>query len=79
MQGGTKVYLRPIGVASEELCMKIAARGDLICEVAAKNEKGVCTVLLPEGVVISGYSRPCGNGQRHYIDMHESHLVKISS
>lgn len=77
MENGTKVYLKPTAAASGELHARIVALGNIVGEIAAKTESGVCTVLLPEGITIKGYSHPCGSGQRHYIDLHQSHLRAV--
>ncbi len=73
MKKGDKVCLRPTSMASNELREKVVALGEVVGEIGAVTGVGVCTVLLPPGVKIEGHSHPL-NGDRHYIDLHWSHL-----
>jgi hypothetical protein len=70
---GDTIALRPTGIASNQLHAEIARVGDVTCEVLMVSEIGVCTIALPEGVTLKGFSTPSCDG-RHYVDLHKSHL-----
>jgi len=76
MENGTRVCFKPSVTAPEEVRKKLASLDTVVGVVAAKDTKkeGVYTVLLPEGVTVVNYSRACGCGRLHYVDVHETHL-----
>lgn len=76
MQMGSKVRLKPTDKASAELRQKVAALGEVVGEIGLVTGIGVCTVLLPSGVTIPGYSHALGDG-REYIDIHKMHLESV--
>lgn len=76
MKNGTRVRLKPTPMASDEFRQKVTELVDVIAEVGACSSIGVCTLILPKGVSISGHSHPFGNGH-DYLDIHESHLEVV--
>lgn len=81
MKSGTQVKFEPTDMASDEFKQKVKALGDVTAEVLDVSRIGVCTLLLPVGIVIDGHSHPFTDGTlkgRHYLDIHESHLVAVS-
>lgn len=75
MQTGSRVRFNPTDKASDEFRQKIASLGDVVGEVGAITDLGMCTVLLPPGVSIPGHSHPLGDG-RDYVDLHRVHLAE---
>ncbi len=80
MESGNQVRFEPSEGASDEFRAKIAALGELRGTVVAFTGLGSCTVLLPEGVTISGHSHELPNDSygRHYVDVSERHLRVVS-
>ncbi|HWQ59795.1 MAG TPA: hypothetical protein VN420_01455 [Candidatus Fimivivens sp.] len=73
---GQKVRISPGEYAPEDLKMKVNGLGGVEGEVSAVTGIGVCTVLLPKGVEIPGYSHPLGGGV-YYADLHCSFLAQV--
>lgn len=76
MKMGTKVVLKEtVPEPIWDAVASLESRGvRIIGTVQARTgEEDVFTVVLPEGVVFPGHSRPFGADQ-HYVDLHVMHL-----
>lgn len=68
LKRGQSVVIRPTVLAGEYFGSKITRTGlDRLLSIVLNNRtnSGICTILLPEGTAIPGYSHPLPAGELH--------------
>jgi len=77
---GQKVVLVPTSRADRDLRLKIAHYGRVEGKILERTQNGICKVILPTNVVLTGYSQPTSDDQffgKEIIVIHQSHLIPI--
>jgi hypothetical protein len=73
---GTKVRIKPTDASSADFKEKINKLAPFTAYVGGKSHKGICTLILPAGLVIEGYSQAIDDIQ-HCMQIHESELEAV--
>jgi hypothetical protein len=70
------VRIAPTEAASPDFIEKIRALAPFTAIVGGKSQNGICTLILPAGLVIEGYSQAVDDIQ-HCLEIHERELEAV--
>jgi|GEM_PF-1036239 len=76
VEEGQKVVITPTNMASDDFIGKVGK--GIVATVLKRTDIGMCSLLLPEGFFVHGYSKRINEGElkgRYTMDIHEAHLT----